>query len=456
MKKILTREEFKLQVLTRDNNSCVICKLPAVDAHHILDRSLFDDEGYYTDNGVSLCSEHHLQAEQTIISCKELRAKANITEIVLPEHLYTEEEWDHWGNIILPSGARLKGELFFNDNVQKALRDGGVINSFLEYIKYQRTYHLPSSPNLQNDDRQHKNVHELFQEPIIASLKMDGECSTLYSDYNHARSIDSKHHESRSWLKALHGRIAHEIPKGWRICGENVFAKHSIHYLHLKDFFYVFSIWNEKNEALSWEDTLAYCDILGLHTVPVFHSGISCEKIVQQEFDKYCLKCPDPVEGYVIRRSGKIPYQVFKTSTAKYVRKGHVETDKFWMSQPVIPNELEAGPIYTNFEIKQLLELITDIDVYQYRGDIDLFNFYNTIGDIYNDTIMLKYCISNEIDAVHKYLNKLGNWSDVLAEIKSETLSKIYDVLFGDLEDVPLYISDKLKRLANWRLEHGK
>jgi len=456
MRKLLIREEFKQHVFTRDHNTCVMCKLPAVDSHHIIDRSLFDDGGYYTDNGVSLCHEHHLQAEQTIISCKILRAKAGITEIVLPEHLDTEEEWDHWGNIILPSGARLRGELFFNDNVQKALKDGGVLGSYLEYVKYSRTYHLPTSPNLQNDDRQHKNVHTLFQEPIIASIKMDGECSTLYSDYNHARSIDSKHHESRSWLKALHGRIAHEIPKGWRICGENLFAKHSIHYHHLKDFFYVFSIWDEKNEALSWEDTIAYCDMLGLHTVPIFHSGISCEGLVQQKFDKYCLTCPDPVEGYVVRRSGKIPYQMFRTHTAKYVRAGHVQTDKFWMSQPVIPNILEDAPIYSNSEIHEILDIINDIDIYQDMGDIELFNFFGILGKIYNDSIMLKYRITNEIDTVHKYLSNLGNWSDIQAEVKVEALSKLYDVLFGKYEEIPLYINSRLSRVAKWRLEHGK
>jgi hypothetical protein len=25
--------------------------------------------------------------------------------------------------------------------------------------------------------------------------------------------------------RTLHGQIAHEIPKGWRICGENMFAR---------------------------------------------------------------------------------------------------------------------------------------------------------------------------------------------------------------------------------------
>ena len=456
MSELLTRENFKQQVFNRDRNSCVICKNKAEDAHHIIDRSLFDDGGYYVDNGVSLCSEHHLQAEQTVLSCKELRTKAGILSIVLPEHFDIDEEWDHWGNIILSSGARLRGELFFNENVQKALKSSGLLESFLDYVKYQRTYHLPTSPNLQNDDRQHKDVHTLFQEPIIASIKMDGECSTLYSDYNHARSIDSKHHESRSWLKSLHGRIAHEIPDGWRICGENLFAKHSIHYHHLKDFFYVFSIWDEKNEALSWDDTLDYCDILGLHTVPVFHTGISCEGLVQEAFDKYRLTCPDTVEGYVVRRRGRIPYQMFRKHTAKYVRAGHVTTDKFWMTQPVVPNVLEKSPVYFNTEVQEIIAIIMDLGVDQDMGNIDIFNFIGNLEDLYNDSLRLKYGISSEIDKTSKYLKGLGNWSDTRAELKIGAFSKLYDVLFGELDEVPLYINSSLGSIAKWRLEHGK
>jgi hypothetical protein len=62
---LLTREEFKKQVFARTNNMCCVpgCKNHAVDAHHIMDRKLFSDGGYYLGNGASLCAEHHLQAE---------------------------------------------------------------------------------------------------------------------------------------------------------------------------------------------------------------------------------------------------------------------------------------------------------------------------------------------------------------------------------------------------------
>jgi hypothetical protein len=460
MSTLLTREEFKQQVFFRDKNRCIICKLPAVDAHHIIDRSLFSEDcGYYLDNGVSLCAEHHLQAEQTIISCKTLRAKAGITNIILPEHFDTEEEWDHWGNILLHSGARLRGELFFQENVQRALKEGGMLTSFMPYVKYPRTYHLPTSPNLQNDDRQHKNVDELIKLPLIASIKIDGENCTFYSDYIHARSIDSKHHASRAWVKALHGQIKHEIPEGYRICGENIFAKHSIHYQHLKDYFYVFSIWNERNEALSWADTEEYCEILGLHTVPVFFRGETTLDEIHNEYLRYCLYSPDPVEGYVIRHQGSIPYHMFKTLTAKYVRKGHVQTSEFWMSQPVVSNILEKGPIYLGSEMSELLSLIqfhSYDDIHASLSLSDIFNVKETLH-FCKDSIMFKYYLDSCIKATQAYIDGLADSCTIKEELYILNIEKeLYNVLFCDLNEVPLIMDGKFPHVCKWRLEHGK
>lgn len=53
---LLTREDFKKIVFERDKHKCVVCGQPAVDAHHIIDRALWTDGGYYLDNGVSLCN----------------------------------------------------------------------------------------------------------------------------------------------------------------------------------------------------------------------------------------------------------------------------------------------------------------------------------------------------------------------------------------------------------------
>ena len=43
----------------------MVCKKPAVDAHHLLERRLWPDGGYHLDNGVSLCAEHHLDQYPT-------------------------------------------------------------------------------------------------------------------------------------------------------------------------------------------------------------------------------------------------------------------------------------------------------------------------------------------------------------------------------------------------------
>jgi len=347
----MNRDQFREAVFNRDNRKCVICDEPAVDAHHIIDRSLFDDGGYDVSNGVSLCEQHHIEAEMTLISCEELRSKANIVEIVLPEHfeldLESTEIYDHWGNMILPTGMRIKGELFYQDNVQKVLAQAGLLNKFLKYVKYQRTFHAPWSPNVSKDDRIHKSMFQFTGRPLVCTIKMDGENFNLYPDYAHARSIESKHHDSRSWVKAFHARIAHEIPDNWRLCGENLYAKHSIHYRHLKSYFYLFSIWNEFNRALSWGDTLTYAEILGIQTVPVFCTGTfsnaeSLKSTVQREFDQYCKSSRDEVEGYVIRVADEIPYRDFRHLTAKVVRKDHVQTHAFWMNGQIIPNELDV------------------------------------------------------------------------------------------------------------------
>ena len=344
MNTLLTREEFKKAVFERDSFKCVMCGEPAVDAHHIIDRSLWEESGgYYLDNGVSLCAGHHLDAERTVISCKILRQKAGITNILMPDHFFIEEEYDHWGNIVKPSGVRYKGGSFFKENVQKALKEGGVLADFSPYVKYARTFHLPTSPNLENDDRMHKHLDFLTGKMVVGSIKMDGENTSLYPDYYHARSLDSAHHESQSYVKAIHGSIAHEIPNGWRICGENLYAKHSIHYHNLGSYFNVFSIWNEVNVALSWKDTMEYAVMLGLQSVPCFYIGIWNPDVIHEAFLEYCDKSVDDVEGYVVRIAGEIPYGEFYRSTAKWVRKNHVRTSKFWRSETVIPNELANG-----------------------------------------------------------------------------------------------------------------
>ena len=66
---------FGTRCLPRDGGRCVICGAPGQDAHHIVERRLFDDGGYYLDNGATLCAACHVKAEMTVLSCDDIRTR---------------------------------------------------------------------------------------------------------------------------------------------------------------------------------------------------------------------------------------------------------------------------------------------------------------------------------------------------------------------------------------------
>lgn len=211
----------------------------------------------------------------------------------------------------------------------------------MDRMKYPRTFHLPWSPGAASDDKVLKSVHHFDGERVILTVKMDGENTTMYRDYLHARSMDYQHHPSRSWVRGLHGRIAHDIPEGYRVCGENLYAQHSIGYEHLTSYFQVFSVWNQ-NVCLSWDETVEWTKLLGLQTVPVLYAGCWDPALFQRYFMKEKTTHEgDLMEGYVIRVARSFDYNDFDRSVAKYVRANHVTTDQHWKEKPVVPNGLQ-------------------------------------------------------------------------------------------------------------------
>lgn len=334
---LLSRNKFRENVFKRDDYKCVICKAPAIDAHHIIERRLFDNSGYYIDNGASVCEQHHIEAEETTLSTEALRVAAEITTIILPEHFYVDEQYDKWGNIICKDGTRLPGELFYDESVQKILKQGNVLHLFKKYIKHPRTMHLPWSKSVSDDDKMIKTLTAFYNKRVVATIKMDGEQATIYNDYYHARSLENSYHQSRTWIKNLQARIGYLIPDGWRICGENLWAKHSIHYTNLYDYFYVHSIWNEKNECLQIDEMLEWCELLELTTPDIVYDemfDIDKLKALETKLDF------NRQEGYVLRIADSFSYRDFRNCVAKFVRPNHVSTQAHWMQQAIIKNEL--------------------------------------------------------------------------------------------------------------------
>lgn len=337
MSKLLTREEFRNQVFAKDFYLCVVCSHEAVDAHHIIERKLWPDGGYYLDNGVSLCSKCHIDAEKTDLSVEYLRSLGERNKII-PPHMYDDVIYDKWGNVILESGCRMKGELFYDENTSKIMKP--IESLFVDFVKYPRTYHLPWSESISSDDRVINSLDVFDGRRVVVTEKMDGENTSMYRDNIHARSIDSINHQSRDWVKNFWSQIRMDIPKGWRVCGENLYAKHSIEYTSLKSFFMGFSMWDSCNVSMSWDDTLEWFSMLGITPVPVLYDGVySKDKLLEI---KDSLN-PDTSEGYVVRLADSIPYSKFRTSVAKFVRKNHVSSDNHWFyGKEIVKNKLEG------------------------------------------------------------------------------------------------------------------
>ncbi|MFA5071211.1 MAG: RNA ligase family protein [Candidatus Pacearchaeota archaeon] len=190
-----------------------------------------------------------------------------------------------------------------------------------DLYKYPRTFHVPWSREKDGDDKILHSMEHFVGKNVVVTEKRDGENSTIYSSgYFHARSLDGNVHPSQGWLKGNFAKWFYQLPGGWRVCGENLYATHAIEYSDLDTFFEVFSIWTEKNECLSWDEMELFCKEWGLKVVPVLYRGVYDEEKIKASYRPGS-------EGYVIRTEEGFHFNSFSENIAKYVRIGHVGAD---------------------------------------------------------------------------------------------------------------------------------
>jgi hypothetical protein len=210
---------------------------------------------------------------------------------------------------------------------------------------------MPHSGSNSSDDVWWEDCARFEGKEVVVTEKLDGECTTIYPDAHiHARSIDTRHHPSRSWMKALAAVATIDMSYGCRICGENLFAWHSIFYTELPSYFFVFGMY-EEDVCLSWDETEDICKhLMELELVPVIYRGLWDEEKIKElwtgtgafpTFSDPDQKTICEAEGYVVRLAEEFPYADFRECCAKYVRPAHVTTDQNWMTRKVVPNLLK-------------------------------------------------------------------------------------------------------------------
>lgn len=349
---LLDRNTFRSATFDRDKHKCVICGRTAgdglrLDAHHIMERRLFcaahELGGYFLDNGATLCDDGtlascHLKAEATLISCDEIRKAAGIAKDILPDHLYADQTYTKWGDPLLENGQRMRGELFYDESVQKILSQAEVLHLYTKYVRHPRTYRLPFSPKVMigdlGDDRMMPSIDAFEGKRVIVTVKMDGSQATAYNDYLHGRTIDFKSNVTWHWLQNFHQKFAYEIPDGYRVSLENLWGgvTQAIQYRRLQTYVCAFMMWDDQNYCMSWDESVEWFrlfsevlkeagDQRGLPHVPVLYDGMWDEDLIKHFYRP--TYNGDPMEGFVVRIADRFHYKDFRYNVGKYVRAEH-------------------------------------------------------------------------------------------------------------------------------------
>ncbi|MGH8077580.1 MAG: RNA ligase family protein [Lysobacter sp.] len=316
----------------------MICGDAASRVQEIMDCRLWDDGGLYADNGVAMCTAHATDCLSTRVDLETLRSAAGVSACIPPQ-LYSMQRYDRWGNPVLKDDRRARGELFGDAEVRHLLDEAGLLTSFTHWVKYPRTYLLPWSEFVSVGERSHASAQQFAGRRVVVTEKMDGENVTLYRDFMHTRSVAANPHFSREWIEQRWRDIRDRIPAGWRVCGEYVFATHTIEYSNLPSYFLGFSVWNESNVCLDWDATCAFLGELGMASVPVLYDGPFDESRIGDVWQGHG---GPHSEGYVLRVADEIPYRDFRRLVGKFVR------EDYRQSEPVKRNVEHGEPIRFN------------------------------------------------------------------------------------------------------------
>jgi ATP-dependent RNA circularization protein (DNA/RNA ligase family) len=199
--------------------------------------------------------------------------------------------------------------------------------------KYPRTYHFTFSPEIHSDDKIHQNQRIFLNKELIITEKLDGGNTSLKNGKVFARSVSGPaSHPSFSMVKKFHGYKSNFFQEV--VYGENLEGMHSIEYTSLNDCFYVFGVLSSENTWFSYDEMINFCEKYNFKSVPLIYRGtFSSLKDLQAFLDKEILKesrFGGEREGFVVRLAESFSFNNFSKYVVKYVRKGHVQTDKHW------------------------------------------------------------------------------------------------------------------------------
>jgi hypothetical protein len=261
-----------------------------------------------------------------------------------------------------------------------------------EIVKYPRTRHLRGSRLGPGDeDLSQAPFSEILGKHIVIEEKIDGANSAISFDADGSLLLQSRGH----YLDGGHRERHYNLLKQWAnanidiffdvlgtkyiMYGEWMYAKHTVFYDCLPNYFMEFDIYDRENGVfLDTPSRKILTDKMGIvSSVPVLASGVFKSKdeiislignsnyISESHIDNLRalatrleldverqVRETDPtrlMEGIYI----KVEENGLTVDRYKYVRQGFIqavmESGSHWQSRPIIPNLLKDGSIYGGF-----------------------------------------------------------------------------------------------------------
>lgn len=205
--------------------------------------------------------------------------------------------------------------------------------------KYPRTYHLPFSESLQNDDRKVEDDwwDYLKDKELVLTEKLDGENNSIskYGVFARSHAAPTTSPWSRNmWQQGgTYDQVKDYLSEDELIYGENLYGIHSIEYDKLPTYFHIFGMRNNER-WYSWDEVKDISLIVNIPKVPELERRTFSSPEELKERILYWMmqgsRYGDTIEGVVVRNSESFSLEDFKWNVVKYVRKNHVQTNEFW------------------------------------------------------------------------------------------------------------------------------
>jgi len=219
------------------------------------------------------------------------------------------------------------------------------------FRKYEKTYRiLVPQINIKGKHYLSKDeVKKLLGGKVVITEKMDGanvgivRHKDTFKLQKRGSLVGPSEHAQFNYFKAWSNQNYDKlmnIPRNTVLYGELMYAKHTVIYDKLPDYFLAFALFDRRNGSYyHWDDVVEICNDVGLYTVPHIHSGYVDR---MELFDMI----PDPSNYSSHTAEGLVVWNHKHSMRGKLVR---AEFQKFmndhghWRTKPVTVNKLDGA-----------------------------------------------------------------------------------------------------------------